>query len=65
MAGVISVTIPRASLTESILRFIGPVELGLVLASIVVALVFVKITIIKPIRFLTAAAHGISVGWIP
>ena len=62
VAGVISVTIPAASLSDSILKFIGPVEISLVIISIVIALWFVRSSFIKPVQRLTQAAHDISLG---
>jgi HAMP domain-containing protein len=62
VAGVISVTIPAKTLSETALEVVGPVELGLVLLAFVLAYLFIQFSVINPIRRLTAAADRISIG---
>jgi hypothetical protein len=62
VAGVISVTIPTVPLLSSLIKFIGPLEILLVVVSIVLAMGFVKWVVIKPITRLTLAAQEASLG---
>lgn len=62
VAGVISVSIPTQSLSANLMNFVGPLELGLVLMSLVLALWFIRTNLIKPIKRLTQSAQEISTG---
>lgn len=62
VAGVISVSIPTQSLSANLMSFVGPLELGLVLMSLVLALWFVRVNLITPIKKLTQCAQEISTG---
>lgn len=62
VAGIISVTIPAESLLTKFSNFIGPIELLLIVSSLLLALWFIRSALISPIKKLTAMAHEVSMG---
>ncbi len=62
VAGVISVRIPTHSLSANLMSFIGPLEVGLVVLSLVFAFWFIRSQLISPIKKLTVSAQDISTG---
>ena len=62
VAGIISVTIPAESLLTKFSNFVGPVELLLVMCSLLLALWFIRSALISPIKKLTGMAHEVSMG---
>ena len=62
VAGVISVRIPRTPLLASALAVVGPLEIGLVLVAMGLAVAFIHLSVIRPIKRLTAQAGEISTG---
>lgn len=62
VAGIISVTIPAQSLLQKVSSFVGPLEVSLVLLSLLLALWFIRTALISPIKRLTDIAQQISTG---
>lgn len=62
VAGVISVSIPANPLYMKALNFVGVKEILLILVPFIIALWFVRSSIISPIKKLTEAAHDVSTG---
>jgi len=62
VAGVISVRIPTHSLSANLMSFVGPLELGLVVLSLILAFWFIRSKLITPIKKLTVSAQDISTG---
>jgi len=62
LAGIISVTIPAESLLTKFRNFVGPIEIALVVCSLLLALWFIRSALISPIKKLTGLAHEVSMG---
>lgn len=62
VAGIISVTIPAESLLTKFSNFIGPIELLLIVSSLLMALWFIRSALINPIKKLTLMADDVSKG---
>jgi methyl-accepting chemotaxis protein len=62
VAGIISVRLPIRSFWQVALSVVGPVQIGLLVAAFLVAVLFIQFAVVKPIRRLTVAAERISVG---
>lgn len=62
VAGIISVRLPIRSFWQVALNVVGPVQIGLLVAAFLVAVLFIQFAVVKPIRRLTIAAERISVG---
>jgi HAMP domain-containing protein len=62
VAGIISVRLPIRSFWQVAASVVGPVQIALLVAAFVVAVLFIQFAVVRPIRRLTAAAERISVG---
>lgn len=62
VAGVISVELPAEPLPAAFLRLIGPVEIGLVVAAFLIAYLYIRIGIVRPVQELTGIANKLSTG---
>jgi HAMP domain-containing protein len=62
VAGIISVRLPIRSFWQVATSVIGPVQIALLAAAFVVAVLFIQFAVVRPIRRLTVAAERISVG---
>ena len=62
VAGIISVRLPIRSFWQVASGVIGPLQIALVLAAFLVAILFIQFAVVRPVRRLTAAAAKISVG---
>ena len=62
VAGVISVRLPARSFSQVALTVGGGGELGIVIAAFLIAMLFVRFAIVRPVRRLTEASHQISLG---
>ncbi len=62
VAGIISVRLPIRSFWQVALSVVGPVQIGLLVAAFLVAVLFIQFAVVRPIRRLTVAAERISVG---
>jgi HAMP domain-containing protein len=62
VAGVISVTVPTKTFLASSLAVFGPLEALLVIIGLVISFLFMRFTVIKPVKELTNSANKISVG---
>lgn len=62
VAGIISVRLPTRSFWSVATGVIGPLQIALLLAAFLVAVVFIQFAVVRPVRRLTAAAGRISVG---
>ena len=62
VAGIISVRLPTRSFWSVATEVIGPVQIALLLAAFLIAVVFIQFAVVRPVRRLTAAAGRISVG---
>jgi HAMP domain-containing protein len=62
VAGIISVRLPIRSFWQVAAGVIGPLQIALLVAAFVVAVLFIQFAVVRPIRRLTAAAERISVG---
>jgi HAMP domain-containing protein len=62
VAGIISVRLPIRSFWQVATSVVGPVQVALLFAAFVIAVLFIQFVVVRPIRRLTAAAERISVG---
>src|SRR5450631_39219 len=62
VAGIISVRLPIRSFWQVAASVVGPVQIALLVAAFVVAVLFIQFAVVRPIRRLTVAAERISVG---
>lgn len=62
VAGVISVKVPTASLWDTSLKVLGPLEIFLIVASFILAFLFMRYGVVVPIKKLTQAADTLSTG---
>lgn len=62
VAGVISVELPAEPLSATFYRLIGPVEIGLLVAAFLIAYLYIRIGVVKPVQRLTAVANELSTG---
>jgi HAMP domain-containing protein len=62
VAGIISVRLPVRSFWQVATGVVGPVQLALLAAGFLVAVLFIQYAVVRPIRRLTAAAERISIG---
>ncbi|HMW70414.1 MAG TPA: DUF3365 domain-containing protein [Cellvibrionaceae bacterium] len=60
LAGIISVSIPTEPLWTNLHQYIGPMEIGLILSTLVLSLVCVHIWVSRPLKQLTTAADNLS-----
>ena len=62
VAGIISVRLPIRSFWEVATGVIGPVQIALLVAAFLIAVLFIQYAVVRPIRRLTVAAERISIG---
>ena len=62
VAGIISVRLPIRSFWDVAASVVGPLQIALLAAAFVVAVLFIQFAVVRPIRRLTAAAERISLG---
>jgi HAMP domain-containing protein len=62
VAGIISVRLPIRSFWQVATSVIGPLQLALLVAAFLVAVLFIQFAVVRPIRRLTVAAERISIG---
>jgi len=62
VAGIISVRLPIRSFWQVAGSVIGPVQIALLVAAFLIAVLFIQFAVVRPLRRLTAAAERISVG---
>lgn len=62
VAGVISVSLPAEPLSETFYRLIGPVEIGLLAAAFLIAYLYIRFGVVKPVQQLTNVANQLSTG---
>lgn len=62
VAGIISVRLPIRSFWQVATSVVGPVQIALLVAAFMVAVVFIQFAVVRPIRRLTVAAERISIG---
>lgn len=62
VAGIISVRLPIRSFWQVAASVVGPVQIALLAAAFVIAVLFIQFAVVRPIRRLTVAAERISVG---
>jgi hypothetical protein len=62
VAGIISVRLPIRSFWQVATSVVGPVQIALLAAAFIVAVLFIQFAVVRPIRQLTVAAEHISVG---
>jgi HAMP domain-containing protein len=62
VAGIISVRLPVRSFWQVATSVVGPVQIALLAAAFIVAVLFIQFAVVRPIRRLTVAAERISVG---
>lgn len=62
VAGIISVKLPVKPLGTALLHMLGWVEAGLILAAFLIAYVYVRFGIVKPVQQLTDMANKLSTG---
>ena len=60
VAGIISVRVPARSFWRVALTLVGGGELAIVMAAFLIAMLFVRFAIVRPVKRLTAASHEIS-----
>ena len=62
VAGIISVRLPVRSFWKVTTDVVGPLQIALLVSAFVVAVLFIQITVVRPIKRVTSAAERISVG---
>lgn len=62
VAGVISVELPVEPLSATFYQLIGPVEIGLLVAAFLIAYLYIRIGVVKPVQRLTNIANELSTG---
>jgi hypothetical protein len=62
VAGIISVRLPIRSFWQVATSVVGPVQIALLVAAFLVAVLFIQFIVVRPIRRLTVAAERISIG---
>jgi HAMP domain-containing protein len=62
VAGIISVRLPIRSFWQVATSVVGPVQIALLVAAFLVAVLFIQFAVVRPIRRLTVAAERISIG---
>jgi len=62
VAGIISVRLPIRSFWQVAGSVIGPLQIALLAAAFLIAVLFIQFAVVRPLRRLTAAAERISVG---
>ena len=62
VASIISVCLPIRSFWQVAGSVMGPVQIALLAAAFLIAVLFIQIAVVRPLRRLTAAAERISVG---
>jgi protein-histidine pros-kinase len=62
VAGIISVRLPVRSFWQVATSVVAPVQIALLAAAFIVAVLFIQFAVVRPIRRLTVAAERISVG---
>lgn len=62
VAGVISVELPAEPLSATFFRLIGPVEIGLVALAFLIAYLYIRVGIVRPVQELTDIANKLSTG---
>jgi HAMP domain-containing protein len=62
VAGIISVRLPARSFWNEALSIVGGGALAIVIAAFLIAMLFVRYAIVRPVKRLTDASHEISVG---
>ncbi len=60
LAGIISVSIPTQPLWKDLGQYLGPLEIGIILGTLVLSLTCVHFWISRPIKRVTAAAEALS-----
>src|SRR2546425_3951527 len=62
VAGIISVRLPVRSFWKVTTDVVGPLQIALLVSAFVVAVLFIPITVVRPIKRVTSAAERVSVG---
>lgn len=62
VAGIISVRLPARSFWRLGLMAVGGGELAIIIAAFLIAMLFVRFAIVRPVKRLTEASHQISLG---
>jgi methyl-accepting chemotaxis protein len=62
VAGIISVRLPIRSFWQVATSVVGPVQIALLVAAFLIAVLFIQFAVVRPIRRLTVAAERISIG---
>lgn len=62
VAGVISVTIPAAPLSATFFHIVNPVEISLVVLAFLIAYLYIRVGVVRPIQQLTDIANKLSTG---
>jgi uncharacterized protein DUF3365 len=62
VAGIISVRLPARSFWKVTADVVGPLQIGLLVSAFVVAVLFIQLAVVRPIKRVTGAAERISVG---
>ena len=62
VAGIISVTLPARSFWRLGLMAVGGGELAIIIAAFLIAMLFVRFAVVRPVMRLTEASHQISLG---
>ncbi|MFZ0487021.1 MAG: DUF3365 domain-containing protein [Arenicellales bacterium] len=62
VAGVISVTIPAEPLSATFFRVVGPAEVALVVLAFLIAYLYIRVGVVKPVQELTQTANQLSTG---
>src|SRR5438874_5346357 len=62
VAGIISVRLPVRSFWKVTTEVVGPLQIALLVSAFVVAVLFIQLAVVRPIKRVTSAAERISVG---
>lgn len=62
VAGVISVSLPAEPLSATFVRLVGPVEIALVVLAFLIAYLYIRVGIVRPVQQLTETANKLSTG---
>ena len=62
VAGVISVTLPAEPLSATFVQLVGPSEIALVVLAFLIAYLYIRVGVVKPVQELTDIANKLSTG---
>jgi methyl-accepting chemotaxis protein len=62
VAGIISVRLPARSFWKVTADVVGPLQIGMLVSAFLIAVLFIQLAVVRPIKRVTGAAERISVG---